>query len=118
MSSFPAKVSGPDRRLAVRYAATPDGFSTENTCQPIADEPDEIWFAVVRDISTGGLGLVVGRRFEPGTVLLVHLQDANRTTKRALLVRVAHAVREMEDAWFLGCSFPNPLSEAELLSIL
>jgi hypothetical protein len=118
MSSLLPKPSGPERRVAVRYPVSPDGFSTENTCRPISSQPDETWTAVVRDMSTGGLGLVVNRRFEPGTLLIVDVHDVEQTTNRSLLVRVVHAVRDLDNAWFLGCSFPSAMSEAELLSLM
>jgi hypothetical protein len=118
MSSLSPKPSGRDRRVAVRYSVSPDGFSTENTCRPISSQPDQTWTAVVRDMSTGGVGLVVNRRFEPNTLLLVDVHDAEQTTTRTLLVRVVHVERDENNAWFLGCMFPTALSEAELLSLM
>ncbi len=118
MSNAPTPPSGRDRRASLRYPVTPDGFGTENTCRPVTAKPDESWSALVRDLSTGGLGLLVNRRFEPGTLLIVDVQDAEQTISRSMLVRVVHAVREKDNAWALGCSFPTPLSEAELLSLM
>ena len=118
MAIPPRKTGGAERRAAVRYPVSPDGFSNENSCRPITAQPNEAWSAVVRDMSTGGLVLVVNRRFEPGTLLLVDVQDAEQTTNRSLLVRVVHVEREQEQFWFLGCSFPTALSESELLSLM
>jgi hypothetical protein len=118
MAIPPPKSGGADRRAAVRYPVSPDGFSNDNSCRPITAQPTEAWSAVVRDMSTGGLGLVVNRRFEPGTLLIVDVQDAEQTNSRSLLVRVVHVERDEENFWFLGCKFPTALTESELLSLM
>jgi hypothetical protein len=49
--------------------------SLQTSCQPIAarGDHDVTWSARVRDISVGGIGLVLGRRFEPGAGLAVDI---------------------------------------------
>jgi hypothetical protein len=82
-------------------------------CQPAAarSDKDQTWQGTIRDMSQGGLGLLLPRRFEPGTVLFVELPGSER---RPLLVRVAHAVRLPRGTWLLGCAFSSKLSEGEL----
>src|SRR5260370_33219480 len=47
----------------------------QTSCQPLAarSSQDIRWRAAIRDISEGGVGLVLVRRFERGTVLAVQL---------------------------------------------
>jgi hypothetical protein len=79
---------------------------------------NESWAATVRDLSTGGAGIVVNRRFEPGTLLSVELQDAEQTVNRILLVRVVRVSQDANGRWLLGCAFTSKLTDAELLSLM
>jgi hypothetical protein len=110
--------SGAERRASVRYPCSTESFSTDNSCRPITARKNEAWSAVVRDVSTGGVGIVVNRRFEPGTLLSVELQDAEQTVNRTLLVRVVRVLRDGDDQWLLGCAFTNKLTDADLLALM
>ena len=110
--------SGAERRAAVRYSCSEESFGPENTCRPITAMKKESWSATVRDLSTGGVGILVNRRFEPGTLLSVELQDPEKTSERTLLVRVVRLTQQDKDHWLLGCAFTSKLSEAELLSLM
>lgn len=108
---------GADRRAAVRYPCSEDGFGLDNSCRPIGTERTEAWAACVRDLSTGGMGLILNRRFEPGTLLVVDLQDAEQAAHRTLLVRVARVHKEGQ-IWLLGCEFIHKMTEQELLALM
>jgi len=110
--------SGADRRASVRYSCSEESFGPENSCRPITAMKKESWSAVVRDVSTGGVGILVNRRFEPGTLLSVELQDAEKTAARTLLVRVVRLTQQDKDHWLLGCAFTSKLSESELLTLM
>jgi hypothetical protein len=110
--------SGAERRASVRYPCSEDSFGPDNSCRPITAMRKESWLAAVRDLSTGGVGIVVNRRFEPGTLLSVELQDAEKTSARTLLVRVVRLTQEDKDHWLLGCAFTTKLSEADLLTLM
>jgi hypothetical protein len=118
MSELPVASRGLDRRASVRYPCSEDGFGLDNSCRPIGTECKEAWAASIRDLSTGGIGLVVNRRFEPGALLVVELQDTEQTTTRTLLVRVVRAMKEDKTAWLLGCEFIYKMTEAELLALM
>lgn len=118
MSELPAAPRGADRRASVRYPCSEDGFSLDNSCRPIGTERKEAWAAVVRDMSTGGIGLHVNRRFEPTTLLVVELQDVDQSTTRTLLVRVMRVQKEDRTGWILGCEFIHKMTEAELLALM
>jgi hypothetical protein len=120
MSEEPvAKSTGAERRASIRYPCDPESFGPDNSCRPITlTRKTDSWSAVVRDLSTGGVGIVVNRRFEAGTLLAVDLQDAEQTTTRSLLVRVVRVTKEDRDHWLLGCAFTSKLSDAELLALM
>jgi PilZ domain len=90
-------------------------------CQAVAcfdaGEPEMAWSGKVRDVSPGGIGLILGRRFEPGTALILELaRDADES--RRLLVRVVHATRETKRRWIVGCAYAYALSQEELRTFL
>src|SRR5205814_2331971 len=72
------------------------------------------WMARVRDISTGGLCLVLSRRFERGAGLAIEVPGADGESPSTLLARVMHVRAEAGGGWALGCAFVSPLSDEEL----
>jgi hypothetical protein len=75
----------------------------------------------VRDISCGGVGLILRHRFRPGTFLAVELRTANGKLLRSLLARVVHVTPvlvEGNPSWLLGCAFDQPLSDDEFQTLL
>ena len=109
---------GIERRASIRYPCSEDGFGIENSCRPLGTKKSESWSATVRDLSTGGMGLLVNRRFEPGTVLTVELHESDDTNMRLLLVRVVRVLQQERTSWLLGCEFPSKMTEAELLTLM
>ncbi|TMQ32648.1 MAG: PilZ domain-containing protein, partial [Planctomycetota bacterium] len=97
MSATSAKqknATGPspaDRRVWVRYTC-----DLPVACNPVATRSshDSLWSAKIRDISAGGLGLVVDRRFERGTGLSIEWKGRNTDSYGPLLVRVVHATQQ------------------------
>lgn len=92
----------------------------EASCQPLAarGERDPQWPAVIRDVSTGGIGLVLSRRFERGTGLAIEVPPGEQLPGETLLARVVHATRLADGKWLLGCAFVSTLSEEELQQLL
>jgi hypothetical protein len=76
------------------------------------------WRGEVRDLSVGGFGLVLERRFEPGTVLAVALGGDPARAGRPMLARVVHARALGGRRWRLGCAFLSRLSTDQLQSLL
>ena len=98
-----------DRRTYVRLAS-----NLEATCRPAGR--DVGWPGTVRDISQGGIGLLLTHRFQPGTQLTVELRDGSGAVRRILRVRVVHATAANiggNSGWRLGCAFDTPLTEEE-----
>jgi hypothetical protein len=97
-----------ERRASVRVSCDLD-----STCQPIVGEHTKSWPARVVDISAGGIGLVLSRRFEPGAMLSVCLASPDGET-RTLFLRVVHLAKNVDGGWRLGCAFASELGEEEL----
>jgi hypothetical protein len=92
----------------------------QTACQPLASKGggDLIWGGTIRDISANGIGLILNRRFEPDTRLVINLPFPASGTRRSILVRVVHATPLTPGFWLLGCVFPRPLPEDELFALL
>lgn len=86
------------------------------SCQPPSDwkRGGQKWTARVRDISSGGLCLVLGRRFERGAGLAIEVPGADSDSPSTLLARVVHVRAQGGGLWALGCAFVSPLSDEEL----
>src|SRR5206468_6660093 len=96
----PTSVESPggERRAAIRYPC-----DLESSCQPIGREQRaDSWPARVGDLSAAGIGLILPRRFEAGTLLVFDLQSQNLS--RRLLAHVVHAQQHTDGRWMLGCT--------------
>jgi hypothetical protein len=94
----------------------------ESMSQPIAaetaHEPELSWPGHIIDISRGGIGLHLERRFQPGTSLIVEVSGPNTDPSRFLSVRVVHATLYTDGHWYHGCRFIVELSEEDLQTLL
>ncbi len=72
------------------------------------------WDARVIDISATGVGLLLGRRFEPGTLLSFRLEGRSEGQSYNAVARVVHATRQAEGGWLLGCVLLDALDESQL----
>src|SRR5262245_55997221 len=97
-------------RATERYPSNQDAL-----CRPPVASP-ETTFARIRDISAYGVGLLVPRRFGPGTVLLLELGEAKRRV--SALARVVHLTVWDDGKWLMGCSFFGEINSEELLLLL
>jgi hypothetical protein len=98
-------------RLAVDLAAV---------CRPPNHLSDLGWPGQVRDVSQGGVGLIVRHRFQPGTRLAVELRSATGVPLRTVAVHVVHATASEvggSPCWLLGCAFDVPLAEEEIRTL-
>ncbi|HVS39118.1 MAG TPA: PilZ domain-containing protein [Gemmataceae bacterium] len=88
------------------------------SCQPPSDwkRGGKKWTARVRDVSSGGLCLVLDRRFERGAGLAIELPGQDPDSPSILLARVMN-IRMDGDSWVLGCAFISPLSDEELAAL-
>jgi hypothetical protein len=101
-----------ERRTRVRYTA-----ELEAKCRRTAEVGGQTWPGRVVNISSGGIGLLLGRRFQGDTLLDVELQGFSGTALRVLRVRVMHSTLVKEGgspSWLLGCAFAKDLADEQL----
>jgi hypothetical protein len=78
-----------------------------------ASEPGE-WQAQVINVSPNGIGLVVSRNFQPGTMLNIALPIQSGQLFRTVLACVVHITPQEESKWALGCRFATELNDEDL----
>src|SRR5262245_16045763 len=105
----PADAERADRRVSVRQPA-----HLETTLRRGNDDKSPAVAARVRDVSPGGIGLVVRQPFEVGDLLCIDLPaDAERGRQTALGC-VVH-VTELDDReWLVGCNWSGELTDEAL----
>ena len=89
-------------------------------CQPVAGRGDMemSWSAQIRDLSEGGVGVVLRRRFERGVGLAIEIPESESSSTTMLMGRVVHTTSLPGGLWLHGCAFVSPLSEDELQRLL
>src|SRR5262249_4531549 len=103
-----------ERRACVRFTT-----ELEALCQPGSGRLDSTWWlARICNISAGGLGLVIRRRVQPGTILTVDLDSPARNSARTFHAQVRHATTGTDGMWVVGCVLANRLSDEELQALL
>jgi hypothetical protein len=109
-----SQATAAERRTSVRHPCAHESF-----CRPYTQDKGELWWpAQIRDISTGGVGLHMTRRFEPGTVLSLEIVAKGERPSQVLVVRVRHATASENNGWTVGCQFLTPLNDEELEALL
>ncbi len=108
---------GSERRAWLRFPC-----NLETSCTPVsaktAKEWEAHWPAKVCNISADGVGLLLRRPFEPGTLLTLTLQSADASVERTMLVRVLHLKSRSRNEWLAGCAFVSELSDSELQALV
>jgi hypothetical protein len=112
MSQDP-KVSVRERRVGPRFDC-----QRETTCQPLMAGKSECAPAILQDLSTGGVRLLLRRWFEPGRIIAVPLAGRADGSPRTLLAHVVHLRARGGGNWTLGCAWMNPLLPDEVGSLL
>jgi hypothetical protein len=106
-----------ERRIWVRQE-TNLRSSCEPIAMPTASQPEMKWPARISDISAGGVGLTLRRRFERGSKLTVELPSASRGTSQLRSVFVMRVQAINGKNWLLGCEWEVPLTDEELQAVL
>jgi serine/threonine protein kinase len=102
-----------DQRATVRYPSNKD-----SACQPLSGAKGVRWTAKIQDISADGIAVILGRRFEPRTVLCMELPATEREPARRLFVRVVRVMSLSARRWLLGCVFAHRLSDDEVQALI
>jgi hypothetical protein len=94
--------------------------TVQATCQSVASRSnhDLMLQGKIRNISVGGVGLVVERRFEPGTGIFIECQTNDNRTVGPYMARVVHATSRPDGTWLLGCAFVSKLGDEEIRDLL
>ena len=108
------KFASPERRDNKRTVC-----QLEGQCRPMDSmQLSAAWPVTIRDLSATGLQLLLSRRFEPGTLLVVDVHDNQGQATRMLLARVIRVASLAKGRWILGCTFTVPLTPEDLDSLL
>jgi hypothetical protein len=101
-----------DRRAAERFPVNADA------CCPFLSPVQESAAPVkIRDLSMTGIGLVMGRAVEPGTLLALTLSNPAKGFTKTVLVRVAHAT-PLHGSYLIGGNFTVPLTYQEMSTLV
>jgi PilZ domain-containing protein len=80
---------------------------------------DGPWFASVRNLSTGGVGLIADRQFKPNMLLTIELPTGRQHYAAPRLFKITHATPQPGGKWWvLGGVFASPLTSEELEALL
>lgn len=101
-----------ERRTAPRFLSGRTGV-----CRPLSAVQRDGLAAKVRDIGTGGVGLLLVRPFEQGALLLIEL-SGDDGAPTPLLVRVVHVQAHADGGWLVGCELLDALDKDKLLKLL
>jgi hypothetical protein len=101
-----------DHRSWVRFPC-----NVEASCQRVDDSEDVRWAARVMNISAAGIGLMLDRPVENGTLLNLDLRSPTTHSTRTILACVVH-VTSRPGEWNVGCNFIRELSDADLEALL
>ena len=111
--SSPSPV-GQERRVWVRHPATP-----ETPYFSVSEEDDIIsWKARIRDISQGGISLLLRSTFAPDTVVDIVFPPSAGFKGRKLNAFVIRSEPQDDVTFLVGCRFVRSLGEAELKTLL
>lgn len=106
-----------ERRAAARYALKVGSCAVVNPDVHPGGTGEEKWPLVVRDVSAGGVGLLLARRFEPGTELAVEIGIGPGRPQR-FAARVVRVSSDRAGHWVHGCAFDTPLTAVQLRTVL
>jgi serine/threonine protein kinase len=115
----PARTVAQERRVSVRYPCEVETECHHDTSlHSGTPELQESWEAAVKDLSLTGIGLILNRRFEPGSVLTVQIDSTDGQFSKTLEMIVNRVKRAARECWFLGCTFSHPLDKEELRKLV
>jgi hypothetical protein len=91
--------------------------NADATCPFVSPVVEDFGAARIRDVSMNGVGLMLSRRVEPGTLLAVTLANQARGFKKTVTVRVTHAT-PMSGCYLVGGTFITPLTYQEMTTLV
>jgi hypothetical protein len=110
--------SAADRRNSTRFPLQMGSCGIIDSDVHRGGDSHDMWPLVMSDVSTTGIGVLLARRFEPGTALSIELVIGTEKKPRRVPVHVVRVQQERAGHWVHGCAFDVPLSEELLKRIL
>src|SRR5581483_1846143 len=101
-----------DRRVAERFPVNAD-----TSCGFVGPVVEDFGPVKIHNISMEGIGLLLARQVQPGTLLAVNLANPARGFAKTVLVRVAHATPQ-HGGCLIGGTFNTPLTYQELTTLV
>ena len=105
--------SGAERREAVRI-----GINLETSCRLLAMVQGEQHPVRVRNISAGGISLVLQNEVPADTLLEIELLNRPQMFLCKLQVKITYRVEHPTGDWIIGGAFTRRLSDEELKLLL
>jgi hypothetical protein len=102
-----------ERRAVERYPCRRSPF-----VRVLARPSFQMYRAFLQDVSPEGLGLVLDRSFDVGTLLAIQLRTLHAGVSGILTARVIHATPQPDGSWLLGCRLNRRLTEEEIFHLL
>ncbi|HLJ93333.1 MAG TPA: PilZ domain-containing protein [Gemmataceae bacterium] len=118
--AFVSQSACPSRAFPAVERRTHSRFPCGQAAFCRANQPRDyiFWTAQARDVSATGIRLVVGHRFEPGTMLAIELLSPHQNMAREVAARVIYATELGGNGWVIGCEFAIRLSPSELAALM
>jgi serine/threonine protein kinase len=116
--SSTAPKKGANRRAFIRFPLEVGSCGVVDTGVHGESGFEESWPVLVRDVSAEGIGILLARRFETGTVLSVELGMGRDLPFHQLSCRVVRVMADRTGHWVHGCKFDSPLSPNDVKNLL
>lgn len=107
------KPAGAEQRKWERYLCPPETYCS---VAPVAGgEPSK---ARVKNLSAGGISVVVEQKFALGSTVTIHLGNAARTYACTLQMGVSYTIEDPSGGFVIGGPFARELTNDELQKLL
>jgi len=101
-----------ERRAEERFPVNGDA-----ACPFISPVEKNFGAVRIRDVSMSGIGLLLSRRVEPGTLLALTLTNVARGFTKTVMVQVTHATA-LTGNYLVGGTFTVPLTYQEMTALV
>jgi hypothetical protein len=102
-----------DRRAAERFPV-----NQETRCEFAAPVAEPLGPVRIQNVSSDGIGLLLSKRVEAGTTLVLGVTNAGKGFARTLLVNVVHVTQQAGGTFLVGGTFSAPLTYDELRNLV
>ncbi len=112
------RIATDNRRTTVRFPLRIGSCGIVDTSIHEGDGAQEKWPLVIRDVSADGIGVLLARRFEPGTELAIELTFEQKRPPKRIPIQVSRVQVERAGHWIHGCQFAKPLTNDQLRALV